>query len=156
MKKGIQITVMVLTMLLGLFGCGREGSKAVTSVETMTLTLHGMRGSYVYKLEEEGGTTVLRRYREVYRGGEDELKLEASVPCTVQTMIELMNTCGILRWNGFHGKHPKNVSDGIMFDFAATVNGGETIRADGSANYPKGYYEFVRALDEMLAACEND
>ena len=113
-------------------------------------------GGVVYTLEGEGDTTQLRRYRETYRGGEDELVLESSVPCDAQTMIELMNTCGILRWNGFHGKHPKNVSDGIMFRFEATVNGGQEIFADGSENFPKGYREFVRALNSMLAESEND
>ena len=82
--------------------------------------------------------------------------LKSNVPCSMQTMIELMNTCGILSWDGFHGKHPKNVSDGIMFDFTANVSGGQTIHADGSANFPKGYHEFVRTLDEMLAESENE
>ena len=145
---------MVFTMLFGLFGCGEKAPKTVTSVETMTLTLRGMRGSYVYKFEGEGDMTELRRYRETYSGGEDELVLELSVPCGVQTMIELMNTCGIFRWDGFHGMHPKNVKDGIMFRFEATVNGGQTILAEGSANFPKGYHEFVRALDAMLAESE--
>lgn len=156
MRIRILITVMVFTMLLGLFGCGRETQKNVTSAQTMTLTLRGMRGGYVYKFEGESDVTELRRYRETYRSGEDELVLESSVPCDAQTMIELMNTCGILRWNGFHGKHPKNVSDGIMFRFEATVNGGQGIFADGSENFPKGYREFVRALDSMLAESEND
>ena len=156
MRKRILITVMVFTMLFGLFGCGEKAPKTVTSVETMTLTLRGMRGGYVYKFEGESDVTELRRYREAYSGGEDELVLESSVPCGVQTMIELMNTYGILRWDGFHGKHPKNVSDGIMFRFEATVNGGQEIFADGSENFPKGYHEFVRALDAMLAEQEND
>ena len=156
MRIRILITVMVFTMLLGLFGCGRETQKNVTSAETMTLTLRGMRGGYVYKFEGESDVTELRRYRETYRSGEDEFVLESSVPCDAQTMIELMNTCGILRWNGFHGKHPKNVSDGIMFRFEATVNGGQEIFADGSENFPKGYREFVRALNSMLAESEND
>ena len=156
MKKRIPAAVMILCILFGLFGCGREAPKTVTSVETITLTLRGMRGGYVYKLEGEGDVSELRRYRETYRDGKDELVLELSVPCDVQTMIALMNTCGILRWNGFHGKHPKNVSDGIMFCFEAEINGGQTIRADGSANYPKGYHEFVRTLNEMLAKGEAD
>ncbi len=156
MRKRILITVMVFTMLFGLFGCGEKTPKAVTSLETMTLTLRGMRGSYVYKFDGEGDATELRRYREAYIGGEDELVLESSVSCGVQTMIELMNTCAILRWDGFHGKHPKNVKDGIMFSFTASVNGGQTISADGSENFPKGYHEFVRALDAMLAENENE
>ena len=147
---------MVFTMLFGLFGCNEKAPEIVTSVETMTLTLRGMRGSYVYKFEGEADTPELRRYREAYRNGEDELVLEASAPCGAETMIELMNVCGILRWDGFHGKHPKNVKDGIMFRFDAAVNGGQTIFAEGSANFPKGYHEFVRSLDAMLAEQEND
>lgn len=147
---------MVFTMLFGLFGCGREAPKTVTSVETMTLTLRGMRGGYVYKLEGEGDVTELRRYRETYRDGKDELALESSAPCSVQTMIDLMNTCGILRWNGFHGKHPRNVKDGIMFRFTASVNDGQMIFADGSENFPKGYHEFVRTLDAMLSESEKN
>ena len=147
---------MVFTMLLGLFGCDSNTKKDVTSVETMTLTLSTMRGSYVYKFELEGDVTELRRYREIYLNKENKLALEGSVPCTAQVMIELMNTCGILRWDGFYGKHPKNVSDGVMFRFEATVNGGQKILANGSANFPKGYHEFVRALDAMLAESEND
>ena len=125
----------------------------IISVWKITLTLHGMRGSYVYKFENQN---ELRRYREIYRDGEDELVLEASAPCSEQLMIEHMNACGIFRWDGFHGKHPKHVSDGIMFRFEATVNGGQTVKADGSENFPKGYREFVRTLDTMLAEQEND
>ena len=62
-----------------------------------------------------------------------------------------MNACDVPHWNGFHGAHPKNVQDGIMFSFEASVNGGQVVSADGSANFPKGYHEFVRTLDEMLA-----
>ena len=150
----ILIVAMIFTTLFGLFGCDGGAKKTVASVEAMTLTLRTMRGGVVYTLEGEGDTTQLRRYRETYRGGEDELMLESSVPCGVQTMIELMNTCGILRWDGFYGKHPRGVKDGTMFTFTATVNGGQTIRAEGSANFPKGYHELVQALNEMLANTE--
>ena len=147
---------MAFTALLGLFGCGNRTEKTVTSVEAMTLTLCGMRGSHVYRLEGEGGQCELRRYREVYSGGEDRLELEKSVPCSMQTMAGLMNSCGILRWDGFYGKHPKNVRDGIMFRFEATVNGKQTVKAEGSENFPKGYRDFARTLDAMLTESEND
>ncbi len=128
----------------------------IFSIEAMTLTLCGMRFCHVYKIEGEGEQRNLRRYLKVYSGGEDSLKIEKSVPCNMQTMIDLMNTCGILRWDGFHGKHPKNVCDGIMFRFEAAVNGKKTVRADGSENFPKGYYIFVSALKEILAERENN
>ena len=121
----------------------------ITSVEEMTLTLTGMRGEWVYQFD--GDTEELRRCRVVYSNGEDELVPEASMSCSKQTMLDLFSDCEIQRWNGFHGEHPRDVLDGIMFRFEATVNGGQTICADGSANYPRGYHDFVRTMDEMLA-----
>ena len=150
----ILTAVMIFTALFGLFGCNGGGKKTVTSVEAVTLVLQTMRGSCVYKVEGNGDAKELRRYREIYRSEAVELVLELSVPCDAQKLTELMNACGILRWDGFHGKHPKNVSDGTSFRFEATVNGGQTIRAEGSANFPKGYNEFVSALNAMLAEHE--
>ncbi len=124
----------------------------VTSVEGMTLTLNGMRGEWVYQFD--GDTEELRRCRVVYSDGEDELLPEASMFCSKQTMLDLFSTSEIQHWNGFHGEHPKNVLDGIMFHFEAAVNEGQIIVADGSANYPKGYHDFVRTLNEMLAEHE--
>lgn len=155
-NKLLLITIMMFTALIGLCGCAGDYKKTVTSVETMTLTLHGMRGTSVYEIADEAGKTELRRYREIFSSGESILELEKSTVCDTQEFIELMNTCGVIRWDGFHGKHPKNVKDGIMFIFTATVNGGQAICADGSANFPKGYHEFVRELNSMLAECENN
>ena len=118
-------------------------------VREMTLTLIGMRGERVYQFD--GDTEELRRCRVVYSDGEDELLPEASMFCSKQTMLDLFSACEIHRWNGFHGAHPRHVQDGIMFRFEAKVNGGQTICADGSANYPRGYHDFVRTLNEMLA-----
>ena len=106
----------------------------------MTLTIRGMRGGCVYRLE--GGE--LCRYREKSFG---DLELEGKAACD---LVSLMNTCEVFRWDGFHGKHPRGVSDGDMFDFKAEVNGGVRIYACGSANFPKGYRELVRAFGEML------
>lgn len=145
---------MVSAMLLGLFGCCGNSQKLITSVEEMSLTLRTMGGGCVYQFTDEGDATELRYYREVYSGEETVLVLENSVVCDKQVMIALLNACNIMRWDSFHGKHPKNVTDGTMFVFTAMVNGGKTIYADGSANFPKGYHEFVKALNEMLAAAE--
>ena len=147
---------MVLSTLIGLCGCANDCKKTITSIEKMTLTLQGMRFCNVYEITNENGKTELRRFRKVYSNGVDTLELETSAVCDIADFIELMNTCGVIRWDGFHGSHPKNVQDGIMFNFAATVNGDRTVTADGSANYPKGYHEFVRALNMMLAESETE
>ena len=65
-------------------------------------------------------------------------------------MLELLNQFPVMKWNGFHGKHPRGVLDGEMFSFQATVNDGVTIRAEGSANFPKGFQEFRRAVHLLL------
>ncbi len=150
------ITVMSFTALFGICGCTKGHKKSVVTFEKMTLTQRGMRGGTVYGIENKDGQVELKRYREVYSGEETALEPEASAVCDAEAFVGLMNDCNVMRWNGFHGKHPKNVSDGIMFSFKAAVNGGESISADGSANFPKGYKEFVNALDGMLAESENN
>ena len=142
------------TMISGVLeACSPEDKKIITSIDAMRLVLRGMRDSTVYEIADEGGITELRIYREVFRGGEVFLELEESAAYAPAVFIELMNLCCVMRWDGFHGAHPKNVSDGIMFDFMAVVNGGQRIRADGSENFPQGYREFVRELNRMLAEC---
>lgn len=154
-KSLLFVTVMTATTLFGICGCFRGEKKTITSVEAMTLTLQGMRGTSVYELAEADGVTELRLYREIYSDGNVTLKLEKSAVCDRASFIELMNDCGVIRWDGFHGKHPKNVLNGIMFNLTATVNGGETVEADGSANFPNGYNTFVRALGAILAEGDN-
>ena len=141
---------MVFAMLLGLFGCSKGANRAITSLESMTLTQQGMRGTTLHEITVKEEKSELCFYRLVFSNGEDTRVLEKRTVCDTQVIIDCMNTCGILRWNGFHGKHPKTVQDGILFRFSAAVNGGVEIHADGSANFPKGYNDFVRFLDQLL------
>ena len=157
MKKFIAlITSMILSTSIGQCGCADNYTKTITSIETMTLTLQGMRFCNVYEMANKYGKTLLRRFRKVYSNGTDILELEASAVCDTTDFIELMNNCGVISWDGFHGKHPKNVRDGIMFDFRAAVNDGQEIHADGSENFPKGYHDFVRELNKILTEHKDD
>lgn len=126
----------------------------IETVESMTLTLQGMRGTSIYEIEVQNDKTELKLFREVSVDGAWVKKLEKSAVVDTKVFVELMNTCKVNSWNGFHGEHPKNVQDGIMFEFKATVNGTKTISADGSANFPKGYSDFVRELGRILAESE--
>lgn len=139
----------MLDSIFNLFNKNRKNG--IVSIQELTLRTGNMRVTYLYKTAREDTGLKLERYREVFVDGEVRLELENSVSCTNSELIELMNNCNVLKWNGFHGKHPKNVSDGTMFTFIATVNNGQIIRADGSENFPKGYKEFVRKLNELLA-----
>lgn len=155
MKKIAALMIAVtLSTSIGLCGCAGKRGKKIVSMETMTLTLRGMRCCNVYEIANRDGKTEVSRYRKVYSNGTDTLELEAGAACDTGEFIELANACGVPGWDGFHGKHPKNVRDGIMFEFRATVNDGQTIYADGSENFPKGYRDFVRELDRILTGHE--
>lgn len=127
----------------------KKRNNDIISVQEFALKIIGMRVTYMYKTVYEGSELRLGRYRELF-DGEVRYELEKSVPCTNAWLAELMNNCNVPKWDGFHGKHPKHVSDGTMFSFSATVNNDRTIRADGSENFPKGYRELLLALDEMI------
>ena len=123
----------------------------IISVQEVSLKIMGMRGSNLYKVNNTGGEIVIERYKERYRNDSFRYEPDKSISCSMEKIVDIMNACNIMRWDGFFGKHPKNVSDGDMFNFTAIVNEGLTIRAEGSANFPKGYHEFIRTLNEMLA-----
>jgi len=151
MSKKIFLTIMVFTMLFGIFGCNAGSKKTVDSVESVKLTVNGMRGTAVYEIRISDQNAELQLFRKIFAGEEEILKPEKSAVCDTQTLTKLMNDCGVMRWDGFKGKHPKNVQDGDMFIFEAYVNNGQVIHAEGSANYPKGYHDFVFALNRLLS-----
>ena len=74
MKRFITlITTMVLSASIGLCGCADYCRKTITSIETMTLTLQGMRFCNVYEIANKDGKTELSRFRKVYSNGTDML-----------------------------------------------------------------------------------
>ena len=119
--------------------------------DTVTLELIGMRFHHTYEIINEPPRATVSRYRNIFVDGEDRLELDCMVTCDSSEILELLQASSVGAWDGFRGNHPKNVSDGIMFTFAAIINDGQTIRAEGSENFPKGYPEFVLALDQLLA-----
>ncbi len=141
------LAIMMFILLIGLCGCV---DRTVTSVESMRLSTSSyFAGGTVYEIAEKDGDIELCRYSVIYSGVDEELELEQSAICETQEFIELMNTCGVTRWDGFD-KNNHRVMDGTSFTFKATVNDGQTISADGYAKFPKGYSEFVAGLESIL------
>ena len=94
MKRFITIiTAMVLLTSIGLCGCAGDCRKTITSIETMTLTLQGMRFCNVYEITNEEGKTELRRFRKVYSNGVDTLELETSAVCDITESHSLQSKC---------------------------------------------------------------
>ena len=124
--------------------------KKIESFEKITWNITGMRSSCYYEILPKDDQAEVSEYQRYYKDGKEEMHLERQTACSMETMLGLLNDCGIIRWNGFHGAHPKHVKDGEMFSFDATVNGDETIKAEGSENFPKHFGDFRRAISELL------
>ena len=122
--------------------------KSIDSFEVITVREAGMRFTEEYELRS-GDKAILSLYNVRYAKEGDERVLEKSVETDSVEILKILNDYKVASWNGFHGAHPKNVTDGIMFSLKGVVNG-EKIYADGSENFPNGYREFINALREKL------
>ena len=124
--------------------------KQVDTIDFIVVEVTSMRFKHEYVITQDDGEASLTRYKITAKDGKDVRERECSVKVPAEEIISLCNSCGILKWDGFSGKHPKNVSDGVMFAFKACVNGSEQIHAGGSENFPKHYKEFMNELDDRL------
>ena len=122
----------------------------IESVQRVVLRESGMRGSVEREILVKGDEAEVSAYLIRYNGREDERVLQQRAVHPAEKAVRLLNDCGVLGWDGFHGAHPRGVLDGIMFRFEATVNGDQTIRAEGSEKFPKHYRDFTDGLYELL------
>ena len=126
-----------------------KGSELIESFEIITLRTTGMRFSAEKEVQMKDDLAEVVEYGIRYADGEDKRIVEMKALCDKERILKLLNDCDILSWDGFVGKHPKNVQDGIMFTLNGTVNG-RHIYATGSENFPKHYREFENGLSEIL------
>ena len=121
----------------------------------VTLSTRGMRCADDYEIVKKDNTAEVSQYRISYREGKEDRILMRRAAVSKNDILQLLNNCSILSWDGFHGKHPRGVKDGTMFSFTAVVNGGRTIRAEGSQKFPKHYRELTQAICDILATDGN-
>ncbi|MBQ6478573.1 MAG: hypothetical protein IJI44_04300 [Erysipelotrichaceae bacterium] len=122
--------------------------KKIDTFERIDLRISGMRYMQEYEIVAAEEGTELLFYENGYQ---DENRVPQSrIRCDREEILNLLNSCDILCWDGFFGKHPRYVSDGEMFLFTAIVDEGKKIRAEGSENFPKHFSEFRKGLREIL------
>ena len=130
---------------------GIFSKKELNSFETVFWRISGMRGSTEYEIVNKGEESEFTEYMmRCAKGGGMERVPERSVACKTERILEILNSCEVASWDGFHGKHPKGVRDGIMFRFELVVSSDEKITAEGSENFPKHFREFRDAMRELL------
>ncbi len=126
----------------------------IDSFEVVTLHESGMRFVHDIEIVMKDGKAEVTQYGFRFEPNGDRRVPEIRAVCGEEIILRLLNACGLLSWNGFHGPHPKDVLDGIMFSLDAKVNGGVEVSAEGSQNFPKGYHEFRSELYEILRTGE--
>ena len=109
-----------------------------------------MRFSNEYEIINKGEKTEISLYLRKYLNGEEKWILDEKTETETESFVAFLNSVNFVSWNGFNGKHPKNVLDGTMFRMTAKISGENFINAEGSENFPKGYKAFVKELDCML------
>ena len=124
--------------------------ETITSFSEIKLRLSGMRVTEQYEILLSGDKAEVSLYFLSYENREEKYNLQKRATVSESEMLDILNQCGVLKWNGFSGKNPPHVLDGVMFRFTAVVNDGRKIIADGSNNFPKHYREFTAALHNML------
>ena len=124
--------------------------ETITSFSEIKLRLSGMRVTEQYEILLSGDKAEVSLYFLSYENREEKNNLQKRATVSESEMLDILNQCDVLKWNGFSGKNPPHVLDGVMFRFTAVVNDGRKIIADGSNNFPKHYREFTAALRNML------
>ena len=135
-------------------GTKKITDNTITDMESLTLHLSGMRLTEEYELTVNGDKTEISYYTMSYANSQEEIILKKRTVCDTKTVIEALNSFDVIKWDGFHGEHPRGVLDGTMFRLTATLNGGQKLYADGSQNFPKHFYEFEEWLYTVFKDCE--
>lgn len=145
-------TIVIVSSIIGLIRSRNKGNnkestgekdmffkkKTIDSFSTIKFKLSGMRIMHEYVVECDGETSKIKDEIPFHNNDEND-KIE--IICQTQEIIDILNKCKVLSWDGFYGKHPKDVLDGTMFSLDAVVNDGKKISANGSQNFPKGFHE---------------
>lgn len=116
----------------------------------ITLKINGMRFSCEYEMTNDGKTVTVSLYQKICVPDGWKRQLQKRTECSIDKALLLLNDCNLHKWNNFHGKHPKNVHDGIMFTLEANVNSGIRIHADGSENFPEHFSDFRNGITNLL------
>ncbi|MBP5604216.1 MAG: hypothetical protein J6X60_01550 [Ruminiclostridium sp.] len=127
-----------------------NASESIYSFSNILLRESGMRYTTEYEIIMKDGEAEVSLYGIKYTGGEDRRELYKRAMCSKETVLDLLNDCRFLSWNGFFGKHPRSVRDGTMFTLDAVVNQEEKIHAVGSENFPEHYRDFVNGLNSVF------
>ena len=158
-RNSIKRVLALLLLAVAMMGCSsvsqsagtKNAAENIKSFEIVTFHLSGMRFTTEYEIVMKNGSAEVVEYAIRYEKDKGRMRVpKRKTVCSADRVVKLLNDCSLIAWDGFHGAHPKDVKDGIMFSLKATVNGNRSIKADGSENFPKHFRELWKGLDAIL------
>ena len=124
--------------------------KKLTSFDTVTLRLSGMRFFVEYEIVCREAACEITEYSLVFNSDKEERVPKRRVERPTDEVMDVLRGSGVAGWDGFHGSHPKGVLDGTMFTLNATVNDGQKIYASGSQNFPHGFQKLRDYIEKTV------
>ena len=128
----------------------KNNVQKISSFKKINLFISGMRFSSEYEIINNGEKVEISLYSKKYLNGEEKRILDEATETETESFIDFLNSINFSGWDGFYGKHPKNVLDGTMFRMEEKISDEKFISAEGSENFPKGYRDFIKELDRVL------
>ena len=124
--------------------------KTIKTIERFILSTGTMRQILECEIQIKDEKAVVSNYEIRYIDNGAKRVLIEQGETSYKDILKLLNKYKVLSWDGFKGKHPKNVADGTVFTLEAVVNEDRIIYATGSQNFPKDYHEVYKALREIM------
>ncbi len=129
---------------------GKKKIEKIVSVEEFVLHESGMRAMQEFEIALEDGQATVSLYGFRFGEGKRTRELERRATCGAEEALNVLNRCGVSSWDGFDGPHPKGVLDGTQFSLRARFNGGLSVSASGSENFPPHYRELMDWIYDLI------
>lgn len=168
--KGVLLTMGLLAMISGLFGCKKnpepdipgpddefgivgndysmDGPGEYKEIVGCRYRVNGYGPGFTYEINKSEDGRFVLEYENREEGIED-LFCEVDA-ATMEELARLCEKLNILSWDKFD-MSANGVLDGSGFDLSIEYADGTHIRASGDNCFPKNYNEFEKGIAEVLA-----
>lgn len=146
LKKGI-LTIMILSAILSLVGCGSKGAGAVGSADgreivSFAFSVSGYNPGYYYRIED--GKEIYANLDEGQKEKKHKVDREK-----LAVLLDTFERLDIYSWDGYKESNDEML-DGMGFMLYATFSDGTVINASGSNCFPENFEEFESAILSLI------
>lgn len=145
-KKGI-LTIMILSAILSLVGCGSKGVGTAGSADSREIvsfafSVSGYNPGYYYRIED--GKEIYANLDEGQKEKKHKVDREK-----LAVLLDTFERLDIYSWDGYK-KSNDEMLDGMGFMLYATFSDGTVINASGSNCFPENFEEFESVILSLI------